>query len=213
MQRREDWSANTSVGWPDPRASPAGQSADSVWRLVEGRVTEVEELLGKVDRGALDRATKILLDAYRGDNCIFVAGNGGSAATASHWVNDLHKTSMRNTRGIRAISLADNVSLITAFANDEGYDSIFRQQLASHWRPGDILVLISVSGSSPNLVSAALAAQERGITTIGLLGWDGGLLGDIVTEAVIVPAPRGEYPAVENAHTVMCSAFCDALVA
>lgn len=186
---------------------------NSAWGLMEGRVAELEALLGKVDRGALDRATKMLREAYRGDNCIFVAGNGGSAATASHWVNDLHKTSMRNTRGVRAISLADNVPLITAFANDEGYDSVFRQQLISHWRPGDVLVMISVSGSSPNLVSAAMAARDRDIATIGLLGWDGGVLGELVTEAVIVPAPRGEYPAVENAHTVMCSALCDALIA
>ena len=98
----------------------------------------------------------------RPDGCIFVAGNGGSSATAAHWVNDMHQMSLRSGGArIRAVSFGDNLPLLTAIANDEGYTQVFRRQLESHVRSGDVLVLISVSGNSANLISAAELAPKK----------------------------------------------------
>ena len=108
---------------------------------------------------------------------VFVAGNGGSAATASHWVNDLCKaTRCANRPLIRATCLSDNTSWLTALANDEGYERVFAAQLESLGRRGDVLALISASGNSPNLIAAVDAAKELGIDTVGMLGFDGGRL-------------------------------------
>ena len=111
-----------------------------------------------------------------------MAGNGGSAATASHWVNDLCKATRCAGRPlVRATCLSDNTSWLTALANDEGYERVFAAQLENLGRPGDVLVMISASGNSPNLLAASDTAQALGIDTVGLLGFDGGVLRDRVT--------------------------------
>jgi len=185
----------------------------AAWPLMEVYLCRLSHYMRLIDKDALERSLQLLCNVYDADGCIFVAGNGGSSATAAHWVNDMHQMSLRSgRRGIRALSLGDNLPLLTAIANDEGYTRVFRRQLESHVRPGDILVLISVSGNSANLVSAAELAREKGMTTIGLLGWDGGLLAQLATEALIVPAPVSEYPVVESAHSVLCDIFTQALI-
>ncbi len=185
----------------------------AAWPLMDVYLSRLSQYMRLIDQDALERSLQLLCDVYDADGCIFVAGNGGSSATAAHWVNDMHQMSLRSgRRGIRAISLGDNVPLLTAIANDEGYSQVFRSQLESHVRPGDALVLISVSGNSPNLISAAELAREKGIRTIGLLGWDGGLLAQLTTEALIVPAPVGEYPVVESAHSVLCDVLTQAVI-
>lgn len=158
-----------------------------------------------MDGDVFERIIALLQRVHRDGGCIFVAGNGGSAATASHWVNDLHKTSMVGDRpGIRALALTDNVPLLTAFANDEGYASVFRQQLRSHCRPADALVVISVSGRSQNLIEASRFARAHDLPVIALLGWDGGELATLASEAIVVPAPFGEYALVETMHMLLC---------
>lgn len=196
--------------------APSATLDDSspIWRSAVREMDRLAELVRRVDPGALAHIEQILIDAYANDACIFVAANGGSSATAAHWVNDLQKTSLRGPRrGVRAMALTDNTPLLTAFANDDGYEWVFQRQLATHLRPGDVLVLISVSGSSPNLLHAATYAAGVGASTVGLLGWDGGLLAGMVTESVVVPAPHGEYPLVECAHLFLCDVLCAALTA
>lgn len=185
----------------------------AAWPLMDVYLARLSQYMKLIDPGAFERSLQLLGDAYDAGGCIFVAGNGGSSATAAHWVNDMHQMSLLSgRRGIRALSLGDNLPLLTAIANDEGYAQIFRRQLESHLRPGDVLVLISVSGNSANLITAAELAGEKGMTSIGLLGWDGGRLAPLVTESVIVPAPVGEYPVVESAHRVLCDIFAQALI-
>jgi D-sedoheptulose 7-phosphate isomerase len=199
--------------------SPVGEFVEASWTMLEdscpiwhSAIQEVDRLgrlIRQVDPRALANVERILIDARLNDACIFVAGNGGSSATASHWVNDLQKTSGSGRhRGVRAVALTDNTPLLTALANDDGYEWVFQRQLATHLRPGDVLVLISVSGSSPNLLRAAAFAADAGATTVGLLGWDGGVLAGMVTESIVVPAPRGEYPLVECAHLFLCDLLC-----
>src|SRR5205085_4359406 len=121
---------------------------------------------------------------------VFVIGNGGSAANASHFAQDLAKGTchdMQQERRIRALSLTDNIAFISALGNDEGYDQIFVQQLRTFCRPGDLLIAISGSGNSPNVLRAVEYAHEQGMKTIGVTGFSGGKLRDLADECVHVP--------------------------
>ena len=143
---------------------------------------------------------------------VYVAGNGGSAATAAHWANDLIKAARRSGGPpIRAIALGDNVAAVTALANDEGYEHVFSGQLETLGRPDDLLVVISASGNSPNLVRAVEMARCRGIGTVGLLGFDGGLLKSMVDIAVWVQTKKGAYELAEDCHSAICHALARCL--
>jgi D-sedoheptulose 7-phosphate isomerase len=144
---------------------------------------------------------------------VFTAGNGGSAATASHWVNDLGKATRRSgRRPFRVIGLADNISWFSALANDEGYERVFAGQLENLARPDDVLAVISASGNSPNLIRAVDHARDIGMTSIALLGFDGGQLLRRVDEAFWVPTPYGAYGLVESIHSVACDIVTSCLI-
>jgi D-sedoheptulose 7-phosphate isomerase len=131
-----------------------------------------------------------------------VIGNGGSAATASHMMNDLMKcTLVPGQPRFRAIALTDNVPTMTAFANDIAYDEIFTEQLRSLLRPGDVVIALSGSGNSPNIVRAIAYAQEAGATTIGLCGDGGGKLATLANLAVCIPA--GRIGQQEDGHLIL----------
>ena len=169
-------------------------------------------MLGSVDLARLEDAIERLRRVRAEGATVFVAGNGGSAATASHWVNDLCKaTRCAGRPPVRATCLSDNTSWLTALANDEGYERVFAAQLENLGRPGDVLVMISASGNSPNLLAASDTAHALGIDTVGLLGFDGGLLRDRVTRYVWLETMHGEYELVEDAHAALCHAMTVAL--
>ena len=129
---------------------------------------EFAELLQRVDLDAVERVVEHLRQVRDADGTVYVAGNGGSAATASHWANDLGKATKASSRAfMRVMCLSDNVSWLTALANDEGYDRVFSGQLENFAGPGDLFVVISASGNSPNLIEAVELARERGVVTIG----------------------------------------------
>jgi D-sedoheptulose 7-phosphate isomerase len=162
-------------------------------------------VLRRVDLDSIERVVNRLRFARDNAGTVFVAGNGGSAATASHWVNDLGKATKRSGRApIRVMCLSDNASWLTALANDEGYDEVFSGQLDNFARHEDLLVVISASGNSPNLVRAVEVAAGRGAVTIGLLGFDGGVLKDLVSDCVWLPTERGAYELVEDGHSIVC---------
>lgn len=170
----------------------------------DGYLAHLTQVIARLDRQEIAAVVSALQEVYRRDQQIFLIGNGGSAATASHLAVDLAKgTKVPNARPFRAISLTDNTPLITAQANDEGYDSIFVAQLEGFLRPGDAVIGITASGNSRNLVEAFTFARTRGATTIGLLGFDGGALKDLSDLAVIVRTPKGEYGPVEDVHMVV----------
>jgi D-sedoheptulose 7-phosphate isomerase len=121
-----------------------------------------------------------MTQAYQHGSTIFICGNGGSAGTSNHMVNDLSKgTVVEGKKRLRVIGLADNMSLLTAYANDNGYETIFVEQLKSLWAPGDILIAISASGNSPNVVKAAEYARLHHGEVISLVGFSGGKLKDV----------------------------------
>jgi D-sedoheptulose 7-phosphate isomerase len=164
-----------------------------------------EKLLHRVDLDALERIVDLLRAARERAGTIYVAGNGGSAATASHWVNDLGKaTKCGGRRPMRVMSLSDNISWLTALANDEGYERVFSGQMENFAQPGDVLIVISASGNSPNLLRAVELARARGVVTIGMLGFDGGALKDQVDDCLWLPTEQGAYGLVESGHSLLC---------
>lgn len=149
----------------------------------------------------------ILLHAREEGRNVFIIGNGGSAATASHMANDLNKgAAVAGQRRFRALALTDNVPLITAWANDTRYEQIFVEQMANFIHPGDVLIAISGSGNSPNVIAALEWARGEGAVTIGLTGGSGGRLLGLVDCCLLVPSNRMEQ--IEDMHLVLAHAIC-----
>lgn len=156
------------------------------------------------------RAAEMLLDCHQHGGTIFVLGNGGSAATASHFACDLSKgTRTPGVQPFRVIPLTDNMPLVTAWANDTGYDRIFAEQLTALVRPGDVLVIISASGNSPNILAAAEVARLARATTISMTGRTGGRVGRVSDLTIRTPSDSIEM--VEDAHMVIAHSICVAL--
>lgn len=150
------------------------------------------------------RAT--LEDAFEHGRTVFIAGNGGSAATASHMACDFQKTTLakehaRVSKRIRCIALSDNMPLITAWGNDVHYDEVFGQQLRNLANSGDVLLVITASGNSPNIINALQAASELGVKSIGFLGFEGGKALAMCDQAVVVRS--GDYGVIEDGHSVL----------
>lgn len=152
---------------------------------------------------AIDDFVKVLLEARERGSSIFFIGNGGSAATASHFANDIAIGSREYDKPFRVISLCDNLAVITAIANDDGYEKIFSQQLKVLLKKQDVVVSISASGNSPNLIHAINVAKKMSATTVGISAFDGGKMKDIVDFSLHVPTKKGEYGPAEDAHMIL----------
>ena len=164
--------------------------------------TRLRDLVERIPVGRIEAVGDILYLAYRHDKQLFIVGNGGSAATASHMAADLAKNTIAPTRPrFRVMSLNDNIPLVTALANDLGYDRVFSEQLVNLVRPGDVLLVISGSGNSPNVVHALRYARERGATTVAFLGIDGGQALALADEYVLVP--DNDYGRIEDVHLIL----------
>jgi D-sedoheptulose 7-phosphate isomerase len=174
---------------------------------------DFSRLMAQVDVDAVARIVTLLRVARDEDATVYIAGNGGSAATASHWANDLGKSTKCAGRGwIRVMCLSDNTPWLTALANDEGYERVFAGQLENFACPQDVLIVISASGNSPNLVQAVDLANERGMLTIALLGFDGGVLKPRAREYLWLPTEPGAYGLVESGHSVLCDVVTTCLM-
>lgn len=160
-------------------------------------------ILNNISLSDIEQFVETLLDARSRGSTIFFIGNGGSAATASHFANDIAIGTRTYDKPFRVISLCDNQSIITAIANDDGYDKIFSQQLRILLKKGDVVVAISASGNSPNLIKAIDYAKKMGNITVGLSAFDGGKMKEMVDVSVHVPTEKGEYGPAEDAHMVM----------
>ena len=156
--------------------------------------------------GAIDDAFKgesECLKARERNSTIFFIGNGGSAATASHFANDIAIGTRTEGKHFRVISLCDNQAVITAIANDDGYEKVFSQQLKVLLKEQDLVISISASGNSPNLIHAINTAKNMNATTIGISAFDGGKMKEIVDFSLHVPTEKGEYGPAEDAHMVL----------
>ncbi|MSU64361.1 MAG: SIS domain-containing protein [Pedosphaera sp.] len=149
--------------------------------------------------------------AHAEDRQIFVFGNGGSAANASHFMTDLGKgASDKLSKRFRCLSLNDNTSWMTALGNDYSYDEVFVRQLMNYARPGDIALTMSVSGNSPNLVKAFDWANKNGLHTVALVGAKRGRLAEIAREVIVINSEH--YGRVEDAHMGICHMLCYAFM-
>jgi len=167
-------------------------------------VERVTRILQHLDYEAVARVMDLFLEARSNGNTIFLLGNGGSAATAAHFANDLSVcASPEGHTPFGAISLTANTSLVTCLANDFGYDTVFSRQLRTIMRPGDVVVGISASGNSPNAVKALEYANEQGGVSVAIVGFDGGLMKKIAIHVIHVETEKGEYGPVEDVHMVL----------
>ena len=176
-------------------------------------ISNLIKVLSQLDHQAVARVIDVFDNAYNQRKRIYFIGNGGSASTCGHFVNDLHAGSLRHGgSGFRAQDLACNVASLTALANDVGYENVFSKQLEGVLDVGDIVVAISASGNSSNLIVAVEYAKTQGAVTIGFLGFDGGVLARLCDYKVIVTTEKGEYGPVEDVHMVLdhliSSYFC-----
>lgn len=163
----------------------------------------IQLVLRNIDTAEIGSFIESILDARQRKATIFFIGNGGSAATSSHFANDLAYGTNEYELPFRIISLTDNVPVITAIGNDFGYDEIFVRQLRVLANKGDMLVGISASGNSQNLISAFDYAKSFGLSTIAITAFDGGRLKEIADKGIHVPTESKEYGPAEDAHMVL----------
>jgi D-sedoheptulose 7-phosphate isomerase len=146
---------------------------------VSDYLTRVCQEIQRLDPAQIEKLSELIEAAYDGGRFVFICGNGGSGANASHFCEDLAKCTLRDfesQKRLKVVSLTDNAAAIMAWANDEGYDRIFMEQLKNLAAPGDLLLAISGSGNSPNILKAVAWANEHGLTTVGITGFSGGQL-------------------------------------
>jgi len=168
--------------------------------------TYLKQVLDAIDPASINSLVRVFEEARLNGNTIFVAGNGGSATTATTMANDLGFDVIKKTgtdKPFRVFALTDNSAVLSAIANDVGYENIFLNQLKIHFRNGDKLLAISASGNSPNVVIAAEWVKAHGGDVISFVGFSGGKLKDISDVVVHVKAEAGEYGPVEDAHLVL----------
>jgi D-sedoheptulose 7-phosphate isomerase len=159
--------------------------------------------LRSVPQDSLNQVTQALWDTYQRDGTIFICGNGGSAATASHFACDMLKLTIQpHARRVRAHALTDNIPVITAWANDLSYESVFVEQLINYYRPGDLLFAISGSGNSPNVLRAVEWAKQQNAPTVGITGFNGGKLATMVCHSI--HCDNHIMPQVEDIHSAIC---------
>ncbi|HXH47890.1 MAG TPA: SIS domain-containing protein [Terriglobia bacterium] len=171
-------------------------------------LAELKTVMDNLPLQQVSRAADILFECYQADHTVFTFGNGGSGALASHLVADISKAThfpgpkeLATIRRLRAMAVTDNMPTITAWANDTHYDDVFMRQIENFLQPGDVALAISGSGNSPNVLKALGYARGAGATTIGLGGFGGGKMKDLLDCPIIVPSSNMQQ--VEDAHLII----------
>ena len=187
--------------------------------LIDDFLGGIKATCDKISREAVQSAVAVLYDAWRGNRKVFLVGNGGSASTATHFACDLAKNVACDGKpGLKALSLNDNIPLVSALTNDKGFPEIFTQQLTTWMEKGDVLIAISVHGGSgrdkadawsQNLVRAIQLAKTRGGKTIGITGFDGGVMKEL--SDVWINTPSTETFQVEPLHGIVHHVICECL--
>lgn len=171
-----------------------------------------QETLALVERDMsplLAAMAEQLIAAFRNGNKLLVMGNGGSAADAQHFVAEVVGRFKMERPALPAVALSTDTSILTAIGNDYGFDQVFSRQVEALGRPGDLLIGISTSGNSPNVIRAVASARELGVRTLGLLGRDGGKLKDLMDDALVVPSTVTAR--IQEVHQMIYHFWCEAL--
>jgi D-sedoheptulose 7-phosphate isomerase len=180
----------------------------------EKYLNQLKKSLSDLDLKEINTIVDILLKAYKDNKQIFIMGNGGSAVLASHFACDLGKGTLKNVyddkeKRFRVISLTDNVALMTAFSNDLNYEYVFSQQLNNLVNEGDVVIGVSASGNSKNIIHAISLAKKSKAITIGFLGFDGGKLKELVDFKIVIN--NNHYGIIEDAHSALQHMICDTI--
>lgn len=204
-----------SDAWPRIREWPADPSTDTIHdmeldRLMQDRLlmaSRAVETLG-LQRERVAKACRLLVQTLESGGTVLTCGNGGSAAEALHLAEELSGRYRTNRPALRGLSLCADPTALTCIANDFGFDHVFARQVEALGRAGDLLVVFSTSGKSANLVRALQVARERGITTLGLLGGEGGTCLPLCDHAIVVHGVDGA--GVQEAHQMILHILCEA---
>jgi len=169
---------------------------------VDSYLSEMARVMDRMPRDSIRNVVNVLVGAWERGSRVFILGNGGSAATASHMSSDLNKmTIVTGQPRFKAVALTDNVPLMTAWGNDTAFENIFSEQLLNLVSPEDVVLGISTSGNSPNILKALQAGHEHGAITVGFTGRDGGRLKDLVDHCIFIPSDNiGQQ---EDAHVIL----------
>ena len=188
--------------------------------FIEQFLSEMKSIVDRIDRDKVDQIIEAMYDTWLRGHRMYLMGNGGSASTASHLVNDFGKcTVMPGKKRFKVVGLTDNPALITALVNDNGFDNLYSEQFLNFAEPGDTLVGFSAHGGSgkdkaglwsQNLLKAFMIAKEMGVQTIGFSGFDGGAMKDLCDLCVVVPFPNTQH--VENFHLSLGHLMCNRLI-
>ena len=175
---------------------------------IKNFINEVKKGIETLPAEEIARAIHVIQATYERDGRIYIFGNGGSLALATHWVSDFNKTVFSHnleghTKRFQAIRLPSTEEELTAWANDVGYDMVFAGPLQNYLREGDCVIAISSSGNSQNIIKAVELAQKHHVPIIGLSGFDGGKLNMLADIKILVPTEKGRYSIVEGIHAVI----------
>jgi D-sedoheptulose 7-phosphate isomerase len=173
-------------------------------RFIDHYLDKMIDVLEKIDKKSLEKIVKKITETYKSNKSIFLIGNGGSASTATHLAADIGKNTIVNykdpfAKRIKIFSLCDNVPWITAVSNDLSFDDVFAEQLKNLANEGDLLIVISGSGDSTNIIKAAVFANKIKMQTIGILGFDGGFVKELLDFSLVVDS--SDYGIVESVHS------------
>jgi D-sedoheptulose 7-phosphate isomerase len=183
------------------------KKSDNLHKHIDTYLEQLHQTLNKLDKDVLERIIDIIMKAYRDGKKVFIMGNGGSASNASHMACDFSKGTLRRVydeeeRRFKVYSLTDNVSIISAFANDCSYDEIFTQQLRNLVEKGDVVIALSGSGNSNNVINAVRYAKKCRAHTVGILGFKtGGVLASLVDDAIV--ADSMSYGVCEDIQLIL----------
>lgn len=169
----------------------------------------VSRAIKSIDESNLQDIINEIQFAIAKERTIFVAGNGGSAAISSHFVTDLLKIGHKIKKNIRAFSLCDNQSLVTATSNDFGYSNVYSWQLSRLAHENDILITISSSGDSENIIKLLETAKSLHVNSISISGFQGGVASKIANLSIITKSANGDYGPVEDSHSILCHYIAD----
>jgi len=187
----------------DQKLAQLFDSAGSLEEYATGYLANMTKVLQSMHMPTVVKAIEMIESCAENDQTFFILGNGGSGAVGGHWVNDLGANTVVDGKpGFRVISLCDNAFSITAIANDASYEEIFSIQLQANMRPGDVVLALSVSGNSPNIVRGVEYANENGGHTIGCCGFKGGKLKEISELCIHMPSSKDEYGPIEDMFSV-----------
>ena len=187
--------------------------------FIKNYLSEIRRVAGAISVSDVDKAVRLLFNAWKEGNQVFTCGNGGSASTATHFACDLAKTTaVPGKQRFRAECLNDNIPLMLALINDNGFDNLFTEQLKAKFQQGDVLICVSVHGGagqdkaqlwSQNLLKAMSYAQKKEGKTIGLSGFDGGPMKEIADACIVVPV--NSTPQVESFHLSLEHLICSCI--